>query len=106
MYKRIYTYEDLEKFATRLARAFKYRNNKPIPFNELLNANFMKNFTRYTSIDEFFEDTGYKIETLDDINSIPDDVLDLHVASTTKFRSWHDMKKAARNEFIKGPHEI
>ena len=62
-----------------------------VPFDELFTDSFMRKYTAFSSIDELLDAGGFKVESSEDFESIPDAELDKHIASNTNFKSWEDM---------------
>lgn len=72
-----------------------------VSLGELFHPGFMSRHTRHASIQELFDASGFKIETKDDLAAIPDADWDGHIRSSTNFRNWESMQKAARAELLK-----
>jgi hypothetical protein len=64
-------------------------------FGELFNSEFMSQYTRFKTIDELFAAGGFTIGDENNLDSIPKDKLDDHIAATTKFSSWEEMASTA-----------
>lgn len=75
-------------------------NGVEASFNELFSKSFMRKYTSFSSIDEFFNAGGFHIESLEDLDAVPDDELDKHIVATTKFRNWKDMRDNAIVQFM------
>lgn len=74
--------------------------NNQVSFNDLFTPQFMSKYTNYTSFDELLVAGGYIVNSPDDFKAIPDDEFDSHIANTTKFSSWEDMKNVATKEYV------
>ena len=72
-----------------------------IPINDLFNEIFMEKYTRFSSIDEFFETTEWEVEDKEDLEEIPEQELDTFVRDKTKFSSWEHMLNQAGKEWFK-----
>ncbi len=72
-----------------------------VKFDELFNDSFMENNTKFKTIDEFFENSPFAIETQDDFDDIDESELDQYVNENTDFSSWEEMKKAAGTLYAK-----
>lgn len=66
-----------------------------IPFNELFNTKFMREYTKFSSIDEMLDKSGFKIETTKDFESIDVNKWDEYVREVTRFQSWEEMTSEA-----------
>ena len=73
-----------------------------VPINELFYDEFMLRNTDFSSIDDMFAASGFKVETSDDFAAIPDDEWDAFVKARTRFESWEEMKKAAVQQWAAG----
>lgn len=59
----------------------------------------MRKHTQYTSIDEFFNESDFEIESEEDLEVIPEENLDAYVNQTTSFSSWKEMAEYATVEW-------
>jgi hypothetical protein len=66
-----------------------------VSYYELFNASFMNRYTQHSTIDEFFVAGGFEFETEEDFEQIPEEEVDKHVQSASKFNSWQDMMTKA-----------
>lgn len=71
-----------------------------VPFSELFNDDFINKHTSLSSIQELLDKSGFKIESKEDFNSIPDDQWDTYIKSVTDFDSWEDMMEEAISELV------
>ncbi len=65
--------KDLESFS----------QSSSIFLRELLNSNFMDNFTRFHSFEEFLKSGGYEFQNQMDFRNLSNDLFDAHVAQQT-----------------------
>jgi hypothetical protein len=72
-----------------------------VPFGELFNTSFMRRYTNFDSIDALIKAGCFKVETMDDLSAIPDDLWDAHIAKTTRFANWQEMMEGAGAEWAK-----
>lgn len=72
-----------------------------VPFSELFNASFMARHTRFATIDAMFEASGYRVDSQEDFEAIPDADWDRFIAANTSFPSWQDMQNLAAQEWMK-----
>lgn len=77
------------------------KGTNEVSFGELFPSGFMRRHTRYASIQEMFDASGFKLETKADLAAIPDADWDRHIRSCTNFPNWEVMQKAAHAELIK-----
>ena len=85
--------KQMQKGAKELSRT------KQVSFSELFTTSFMKKYTSFSSMDELLNAGGFKVESQEDFEAIPDTELDRHIASTTKFKNWKDMLNEATTQY-------
>lgn len=88
----------LEDLARR-ARELDGQRNVPLP--ELLTPGFMSNCSRFTSAQELFNSSGFKLDSPEDFKAIPDSEWDAFIGSNTSYASWENMLSAATGEWVK-----
>lgn len=66
---------------------------------DLFTSEFMKLYTQFDSIEEFFSSGGFEINSEDDFEAIADTEIDAHVMETTNFTSWKEMLTEAVDEY-------
>jgi hypothetical protein len=90
---------NLRRLADR-AKALDGTHNVPVA--DLLTPSFIQRHTRGCSnVEQWFQKSGFKIESSDDFKAIPDDDWDRYVRSSTSFSNWQAMLTAASTEFVK-----
>lgn len=99
------------------------RKNKPISFDDLLkelqgqkasqaeaeqaslgklfNESFMSKNSKCKSMQEFLEKGNFQAYTKEDMDLIPEELLNRHVARETQFADWPSMLDAANSELVK-----
>ncbi len=85
--------KQMQKGAKELSRT------KQVSFSELFTTSFMKKYTSFSSMDELLNAGGFKVESQEDFEAIPDTELDRHIADTTKFKNWKDMLNEATTQY-------
>ncbi|MFB3766582.1 MAG: hypothetical protein ACE14P_15240 [Methanotrichaceae archaeon] len=60
----------------------------------------MNKYTDYSSIDEMFDASGFKVESNEDFDKIPVDKLDKFIKEHTKFPTWEKMIGTAGEEYV------
>jgi hypothetical protein len=73
-----------------------------IPLTELLTVGFLASCSRFTSADEMFALSGFKIESAEDFKAIPDAEWDSFIRQNTAYPNWLEMQKAAVAAWTKG----
>jgi hypothetical protein len=72
-----------------------------VPTRGILTPAFLRKHSRFSSIEEMFEASGFKVETQDDFKNIPDQPWDEFIAKETTFPNWKEMLSAAGGEYAK-----
>jgi uncharacterized protein YcnI len=70
-----------------------------ISLDKLFNESFMSKHSSFKSFGEFLEKGNFQVETKEDINNIPDELFDRHVARETDFADWKSMLDTATMEY-------
>ncbi len=94
----------LDEFEERLKQmkdtAKEFNHGKKVSFSDLFPTVFMSRYTQFRSFEEFLTAGGFEVNTQEDFDAIPNDVMDSHVAKTTKFRTWEEMASTAATEHV------
>jgi hypothetical protein len=72
---------------------------KWVSFTELFPEAFLSRHSKYSSVNELFENSGFKINSQDDFGKIPDDKWDEYIRSVSDFDDWQSMLSAAMEEW-------
>ncbi|ATF13529.1 hypothetical protein A616_16565 [Brevibacillus brevis X23] len=85
--------KDMQKAAQELDG----KHNIPLP--DLLTDSFISENTSLSSLQELLDNSGFKIETTEDFEAIPDAEWDEYISSVSEFESWGDMLRSAAEEY-------
>jgi len=85
--------EDLQRRAENLSG--------DVPMQEILTADFLRKHSRFNSLEEIFEASGFKVENQDDFKNIPDQPWDDFISKETSFPNWKEMLSTAGKEYAK-----
>ena len=66
---------------------------------------FFRKHTKFTSLDDFFDQGNFRHETKEDIDGIDEHDLDVFIKNNTKFKSWNEMKQSAGNDYARAKLE-
>lgn len=66
-----------------------------VSYDELFNSSFMNRYTQHSTIDEFFDAGGFEFENEEEFEKIPEEEVDTHVQTATKFNTWQEMMNKA-----------
>ncbi|MBP1153927.1 MULTISPECIES: hypothetical protein [unclassified Paenibacillus] len=70
-----------------------------ISLDKLFNESFMSKHSSFKSFGEFLEKGNFQADTHEEINNIPDELFDRHVARETDFTDWKSMLDTATKEY-------
>jgi hypothetical protein len=62
-----------------------------VPMSEILTPEFLSSCSRFTSLEEMFAASGFKVDSPEDFKAIPDDEWDDFIRQQTRFDSWREM---------------
>jgi len=88
--------DDLEELAD---RAEELDGENEVPLAELFNPGFMRKYTDFESLEEFFEESPWTIESEEDLDEIPDDPFNEYVDEHTVFSDQDEMMNKAGEEW-------
>lgn len=71
-----------------------------VSFDELFTASFLTRYTNFTSVEDMIQQSGYKVETSEDFQRIPDSEWDDFIANNTQFSNWQEMLSLATQEWL------
>jgi hypothetical protein len=66
-----------------------------VPMVEILTPSFLSRYTRFSSMEEMFEASGFDIKTKQDFAAIPDGKWDEFIRSVSSFPDWKAMLQEA-----------
>lgn len=84
-----------------IANAEDLPKQQSVSLADLLSPTFISQHTKFSNLDELFESGGFKFESLEEFESIPDEDLDNHIKSNSSFPTFQDMYQTAAGEYIK-----
>lgn len=67
---------------------------------EMFPDDFLHKHTKFSSISDFFEATGFKLDSQDDLKNLDETALDKFVSENSDFDSWESMKRQAGVELL------
>ncbi|NIK78022.1 hypothetical protein FHS15_003160 [Paenibacillus castaneae] len=70
-----------------------------ISLEKLFNESFMSKHSSLQSFGAFLEKGNFQVQTREDIQDIPDELFDRHVARETDFTTWESMLDTATKEY-------
>ena len=84
--------EEVKKKLDDLSRNVKALSGKHnISIKELLSPDFVSKHTKFSTVEDMFNASGFKIESQEDFSAIPDDKWDEFIHSISSFENWKAM---------------
>lgn len=83
-------------------RLSELQHETTVSFSELFTDDFMQEYTDFSSIEQMFEASGFKVESQIDLEQLPEDEWNAFVANYTQFADWQEMRSAAAAAGMKG----
>ncbi|MFB0725015.1 hypothetical protein ACEU6F_04975 [Aeromonas salmonicida] len=72
-----------------------------VPLTDLLNPAFISSCSKFSSVEELFDASGFKIESTEDFKAIPDAEWDSFIKSNTTYENWLEMQTSAAAQWTK-----
>ena len=72
-----------------------------VPLYDLFSPEFMRENSSVQSFEDLIQVGGFKCETTEDFENIPEDEWEEAIKAHTRFASWEEMQKEAGAEWIK-----
>ncbi|MDH0562169.1 hypothetical protein [Acinetobacter courvalinii] len=79
----------------------KLEGQSEISLGTLFNDGFLQSNTNFQNIDELFEKAGFKVETPEDFDAIPQEEIDQFIRENTKYESFSDLQTKAVTEYVR-----
>lgn len=76
-------------------------NTQAVPLTEIMNESFIAACSKFSSLEELIEASGFKVESKEDFEAIPNDEWEAFICSNTSYESWLEMQQCAGAEFTK-----
>jgi hypothetical protein len=100
----------LEEFRKKLDdlqnRVESISGERSVPINELLTPDFLAACSTFSSAEEMFERSGFKVESQEDFAAIPDEPWDDFIRSDTSYFNWREMLQAASVAWTKSKLDL
>lgn len=90
-------FDDFEDFKKNMAKS---DEEHAVPLNELLTNEFIHENTKFDTVYDFFENSGFSIATEEEFAAIPENEMDDFVANNSNFDTWDEMLGSASQEYI------
>jgi hypothetical protein len=74
-------------------------SEKTIPLSELFTPQFLSKYTSFTSLEDMVQKSGFKVETQEDFESIPEKEWNTFIISHSQFSSWEEMMETGSQEW-------
>lgn len=95
-------YSDLSSFfEDAIKKAEALEEKRSYPLSEILNSPFMNQHTKFSSLEEFIEKSGFDFSSEESLDAIPSEALDAFVRQNSEFGSWEEMLGDALSELMR-----
>lgn len=92
--------DDLQKDLKQLERnARSIGQRRSIDLYKLLSNRFLRRHTKFSSLDQLFDESPLDVKTQKDLDTLNEQELDEFIRKSTKFRSWEDILDNALGEW-------
>ena len=82
-------------------RAQKLQGLTNVPLPELLTSEFLKTCSRFSSVTEMFNASGFVITNADNFKAVADERWDEFIRQNTSFADWNELLGAAAKDWTK-----
>lgn len=72
-----------------------------VPLTEMLTPSFIVSCSRFTSVEELFDASGFQVNSPEDFKAIPDNEWDSFISKNTSYQNWSEMLSAAAAQWTK-----
>lgn len=93
--------ENFKPLEDLVRRARELEGQRSVSVTALLTPEFLSSCSRFASADEMFAASGFRIESAEDFNAIPDAEWDGFISSNTSYSDWKRMLQVASGEWAK-----
>lgn len=73
-----------------------------VSFSDMFPPQFISNHSRFGTIEELIDGSGFKVESKEDFEAISDTDWEEFITQNTDFESWEDMQHTAFNTLVQG----
>lgn len=75
-------------------------DGKKIPLGELLPPEFVASSSKFSSVQELFDASGFTVNTQEDLKAIPEDKWNAFIVANTSYGDWQELLSAATAKWI------
>jgi len=94
------SFDGLKKFQQNL-KDLGDQGKQGVPLTELMSPAFVASCSKFGSLQELFDSSGFKVESPEDFAAIPDQEWDSYIQANTTYSSWLEMQQAAVGDWTK-----
>lgn len=91
---------DLERQLKKIEKAVQKEVDGEVAFSEIFNEAFMREHTKFESIDEFFDKSPFEINNNEDLEAVDESKLDVYVQENSSFDSWETFHSTAGKAYV------
>lgn len=92
---------DTKGLDTLLENVQDLKQKQEVKFLDMFDPEFVSAHSQFSDLEALFAASGFKMDTKEDFEAIPDDQWDDFISENTDFESWIDMQKAGAVAYMK-----
>lgn len=94
-------FDELEDDINQLVKKSKeLEGEHEVPLDQILTDDFISKHTKFQNADEMFQASGFKMDTVEDWEAIPEDEWDVFIKSISSFADWEAMYGQASEDYL------
>lgn len=94
-------FDNLSKKLNKMTKAAQEMDDEHrVPMSELFTNDFVSANSKFNSIEQFFEVSGFDYSSEESFAAIPDDQMDAFVSANTNYDTWSDFMGAAGKKYV------
>ena len=71
-----------------------------VPLTDILTDSFIQKKTPFLNLTDLFDKAGFKVETNEDLEAIPDEIIDKFIQANSEYKSFQEMLGSAGKEYM------
>ena len=91
---------DLKGFDKLQKNASGLSDTNSIPLGDLMNPSFISSCSQYSNFEELIEASGFKVESKEDLEAIPDQEWEQFIQKNTSYEGWIEMQQDAGIRYL------
>lgn len=92
--------EDLSGLNKLISNAEQLNGGNLVPLGEILNEDFLQANTDFETVEDLFQKAGYQIDSQEDLDTVPQEDIDVFISKNTKYATFSELMADASNAYI------